>query len=96
VLDSGGHDRVYAVTNPRAAEVAFLSAAVIPSGFDAVLSIRSSCPEASAERACANVGGPAATEIANAAMPPSATFYLLVDAAGAEQAGSFTLTFSFE
>jgi hypothetical protein len=96
IASSGGRDRVFAVTNPRATEVGFLTAGVITSGFDAVLSIRSSCPELSAERACSNSGGPGATEIASAPMPPSATFYLMVDGAGPVQAGTFILTFSFE
>jgi len=96
VVHPGGRDRVYAVTNPRATEVAFLSAAVIPVGFDAILSIRSRCGEPQAELACANLGGAGTTEIASATMPPLATFYLNVDGAGADQAGSFTLTFSFE
>jgi len=96
LLDSGGRDRVYAITNPRATEVAFLSAAVIPGGFDGVLSIRSRCAEPPTELACANGGGAGATEIASATMPPSATFYVIVDGAAADQAGSFTLTFSFE
>jgi hypothetical protein len=93
---AGGRDRVYAVTNPRATNVAFLTAAVIPDGFDPVLYIRTSCAEAASEGACSNAGGAGATEIASAPMPPGATFYVIVDGAAADQAGSFTLTVSFE
>ena len=95
VVSPGGRDRVYAITNPRTTEVAFLAAAVIDADFDAVISVRSPC---GSELMCANDGGVGATEFAYATMPvpPLGTVYVVVDGATADAAGSFTVNFAFE